>query len=54
MCIRDREYVQTMKVFHNQAPQSALEDLYKVIEEDLGQPVSCCWCFYDVVLFVLL
>ena len=35
-----KEYVQTMKVFHNQAPQSALEELYKVIEEDLGQQVS--------------
>nr|KAG5698084.1 hypothetical protein BaRGS_031774 [Batillaria attramentaria] len=28
-----------MKVFHNEAPQSALEDLYKVIEEDLGTKV---------------
>lgn len=34
------EYVKTMKVFHNEAPQSALCDLYKVIEEDLGTKVS--------------
>ena len=34
-----KEYVQTMKVFHNRAPQSDLKELYRVIEEDLGQPV---------------
>ena len=34
------EYVQTMKVLHSDAPQSLLRDIYHVIEEDLGQPVS--------------
>ena len=34
------EYVQTMKIFHNEAPQSQLKDLYRVIEEDLGQKVT--------------
>ena len=34
-----KEYVQTMKVLHNQAPQSPVEDLYMVFEEDLGRKV---------------
>ena len=46
-----KEYVQTMKVFHNQAPQSALEELYKVIEEDLGQQVSWCWWYTLFMMF---
>jgi hypothetical protein len=29
-----------MKVLHNQAPQSAITDLFKVLEEDLGKKVS--------------
>ena len=29
------EYVSTMKVLHNQAPQSAYEEILKVIKEDL-------------------
>lgn len=33
------EYVETMKVLHNQAPQSAITDLFKVLEEDLGKKV---------------
>lgn len=33
------EYTQTMKIFHNQAPQTSLEDLYRVIEDDLGKKV---------------
>ena len=35
-----KEYVQTMKVLHNQAPQSPVEDMYRVFEEDLGMKVS--------------
>lgn len=34
------EYVETMKILHNQAPQSAVSDLFKVLEEDLGKKVS--------------
>ena len=34
------EYVETMKVLHNQAPQSAITDLFKVLEEDLGKKVE--------------
>ncbi|XP_070578441.1 aarF domain-containing protein kinase 1-like [Ptychodera flava] len=34
------EYVQTMKVLHNDAPQSPLKDMHRVIEEDLGKEVQ--------------
>lgn len=34
------EYVETMKILHNQAPQSAVSDLFKVLEEDLGKKVE--------------
>ena len=34
------EYVETMKLLHNQAPQSELHDLHRVFEEDLGQKAS--------------
>jgi aarF domain-containing kinase len=33
------EYVNTMKILHNDAPQSAIEDLFKVFEEDIGKKV---------------
>jgi len=33
------EYVKAMKVLHNDAPQSSVEDLKKVFEEDLGMKV---------------
>ncbi|EDV29109.1 uncharacterized protein TRIADDRAFT_19989 [Trichoplax adhaerens] len=32
------EYVQTMKVLHDDAPKSKLADVLKVIEEDFGKP----------------
>ena len=34
------EYVQTMKVFHEDAPYSSLSSLYAVIQDDLGREVS--------------
>ena len=34
------EYVQTMKVFHEDAPYSPLSSLYTLIEDDLGKQVS--------------
>ncbi|VDI72626.1 aarF domain-containing kinase, partial [Mytilus galloprovincialis] len=34
------EYVETMKVLHNQAPQTPITELFKVLEEDLGQKVQ--------------
>ncbi|XP_064602704.1 aarF domain-containing protein kinase 1-like [Liolophura sinensis] len=41
------EYVQTLKVLHSEAPQSSLEDLYSVIEEDLGKKVSEIFTTFD-------
>ncbi|XP_055879490.1 aarF domain-containing protein kinase 1-like isoform X5 [Biomphalaria glabrata] len=44
------EYVQTMKVLHNQAPQSDLTLLKQVIEEDLGRKFlvhALGWVFPD-------
>ncbi|XP_052276490.1 aarF domain-containing protein kinase 1-like isoform X1 [Dreissena polymorpha] len=35
-----QEYVQTMKVLHSNAPQSPVEDLMKVFEEDIGKKVE--------------
>ncbi|XP_002741371.1 aarF domain-containing protein kinase 1-like [Saccoglossus kowalevskii] len=35
-----KEYVETMKVLHNDAPQSSLQDMCKVIKEDLGKDVG--------------
>lgn len=34
------EYVRTMKVLHSRAPQNPVEDLYRVIREDLQQEVT--------------
>ncbi len=34
------EYVETMKVLHNDAPCSELEDIKMVVEEDLGCKVN--------------
>lgn len=34
-----QEYVTTMKVLHSDAPQSSVEDLKKVFEEDIGKKV---------------
>lgn len=34
------EYVQTMRILHKDAPQNTVEELYKVIREDLKQDVS--------------
>jgi hypothetical protein len=35
-----KEYVDTMKVLHNKAPQSDVEELKKVFEEDLKMKAS--------------
>ena len=35
-----KEYVNTMKVLHKDAPQSSVEDMYSVIREDFGKNVS--------------
>ncbi|XP_031564209.1 aarF domain-containing protein kinase 1-like [Actinia tenebrosa] len=43
------EYVKTMKVFHSDAPQSTLKDVYKVLEEDLGQTPSELFSSFDPV-----
>lgn len=34
------EYVETMKVLHSHAPTNKIEDVYKVIKEDLKKDVS--------------
>lgn len=33
-----KEYVQTFKLFHNRAPQTPLNHLMAVVEEELGCP----------------
>lgn len=35
-----REYVQTMRILHSQAPSTDVKDIYRVIREDLKQDVS--------------
>lgn len=35
-----QEYVNTLKVLHNQAPESSLEDVFLVIKEDLHAEVG--------------
>ncbi|XP_025104932.1 uncharacterized aarF domain-containing protein kinase 1-like [Pomacea canaliculata] len=42
-----KEYVQTMKIFHSEAPQSDLKDIYKVIEEDFGKKVNEIFASFD-------
>ncbi|KAK3092968.1 hypothetical protein FSP39_009499 [Pinctada imbricata] len=42
-----KEYVDTMKVLHNQAPQSDVKDLYKVFQEDLGLKVDDTFIDFD-------
>ncbi|XP_035824721.1 aarF domain-containing protein kinase 1 [Aplysia californica] len=41
------EYVQTMKVLHDKAPQSDLEDLKTVVFEDLGEQVDDLFLEFD-------
>ena len=38
------EYVTTMRVLHSDAPKSPVEDVYKVIREELGKDVSARLC----------
>lgn len=38
--ILPKEYVETMKVLHSQAPASSIEEVYRVFKEDLRQDVS--------------
>lgn len=41
------EYVMTMRVLHKDAPRNSIEELYKVIKEDLKQDVSMeCFSYY--------
>ena len=39
--------METMKVLHTDAPKSAVEDVYKVIEEDLGKPIHDIFDSFD-------
>lgn len=34
------EYVQTMKILHSCAPQNTIQEVFKVLREDLGKEVS--------------
>jgi hypothetical protein len=51
------EYVETMKVLHSQAPRSTIEEVYRVLREDLKQDVrlmkewycSCMYTFWQYV-----
>lgn len=36
-----REYVQTFKIFHSEAPKTPLKRLIGVIEEELERPGEC-------------
>lgn len=36
------EYVSTMRILHKDAPRNTVEELYKVIKEDLKKDVSTC------------
>lgn len=38
-----REYVQTMKILHSHAPKNAIEDVFRVIKEDLKCNVSAAF-----------
>jgi len=47
------EYVETMKVLHSQAPRSTIQEVYRVLREDLKQDVRLmkkwyCSCMYTV------
>lgn len=35
-----KEYVQTFKLFHSEAPQTPLHRLVQVVEEELGRPCA--------------
>ena len=37
------EYVSTMKVLHKDAPQSPVDDIRRVLRDDLGEEVSKLW-----------
>jgi len=39
-----REYVQTFKLFHSEAPQTSLSNIRKVVEAELGQPGKWAFC----------
>ncbi|OWF52261.1 uncharacterized aarF domain-containing protein kinase 1-like [Mizuhopecten yessoensis] len=41
------EYVSSMKILHNQAPQSKLADLQRVVEEDLGNTIGELFIDFD-------
>jgi aarF domain-containing kinase len=43
------EYVNTMKILHSQAPSNTLEEIYKVIKQDLRRDVSqlSTWCYHE-------
>lgn len=40
-----KEYVQTMKILHSHAPKNSIEDVFKVIREDLKSDVSIKFTF---------
>lgn len=42
-----REYVDTMKVLHKDAPMTSLPELRKVIREDFGQDVDQLFATFD-------
>lgn len=40
------EYVRTFKLFHSEAPQTSLDRIIAVMEEELGQPgIRINYCF---------
>lgn len=43
------EYVSTMKVLHSNAPKNPVEDIYKVIRQDLKVNVSRCSASFRII-----
>ena len=44
------EYVQTFKLFHSEAPQTSLDSIVSVIEEELGQPGMSRFTIHDCLV----
>lgn len=48
------EYVKTMRVLHSNAPQNPVEDLFKVIRQDLKQKVSQKSNIFSILFFFMI
>lgn len=48
-----KEYVNTLKVLHDRAPESSKEEILQVLKQDLGQKVSRPFLACHVVVLLL-